>query len=68
MNPAAVLALISDLYMQIEGLQKELQGYEKIADELNSRVVDMQKSLDPLGGPEEAAAAARAEAEAKADG
>jgi cell division septum initiation protein DivIVA len=63
MNAAAVLSLIGDLYAQIEALQKENEATLQTADELNAKVLDMQKSFDPLGGPEEAAALARKEAE-----
>jgi hypothetical protein len=55
MNPAAVLALIGDLYAQIEALQGENETLRK---------PESEEKFDPLGGPEEAAALARKESEA----
>lgn len=59
MNPAAVLSLLGDLYMQVEALTRE-------NDVLKMRQVESDAAAirpDPLAGPEEAIAQARKESE-----
>lgn len=58
MNQAAVLALIGDLYAQIEALQRENEALKKAESE------EQESQFDPLGGTEEAIAQARKESEA----
>lgn len=59
MNFSAVLALLGDLYTQIEALQKENETLKRAKAE--SDMANGRK--DPLGGPEEAIAQARKESE-----
>lgn len=63
MNPAAVLSLLGDLYIQIEALLKENEGLKA-----KQRESDLAAARpDPLAGPEEAIAQARKESERGAD-
>ncbi len=73
MNPAAVLGLIGDLYVQIEALQRENEALKAAESEKASEgVVQEPVPLatggpefihDPLAGPEETIAQARKESE-----
>lgn len=61
MNSTAVLSLIGDLYVQIEGLQKEKEDLLMAEGAKSEAQKDMP--FDPLAGPEEADALARKESE-----
>jgi cell division septum initiation protein DivIVA len=72
MNPAAILALLGDLYVQIEALQKENEDLKAKLVETEKQEPEFPRKADPsdfvydaLGGPEEAAAQAREEVEGK---
>jgi hypothetical protein len=58
LNSSAILALIGDLYAQIDALQRENEVLKKQEPE------EQGPQSDPLGGPEEAIAQARKESEA----
>ncbi|HEX6456240.1 MAG TPA: hypothetical protein VF009_06940 [Solirubrobacterales bacterium] len=57
---AALLSLIADLYMQIQGQQQQIGKLERENAELRLRTIGQESPHpDPLGGPEEADRAAR---------